>query len=121
MEILVKKKRRLQNIIYATVGGFDIIRIEAHALLKVEEAFSVGSVVPLRINGLDKHSGTLVADIAWELTRFSTPKVPAIGEVRRATVIFTYPHGAHCLLDNLVVGFVHRSSILGEVEERLDT
>ncbi len=116
----VKKKDKLQSVLYASVGNSLVVRVEVTELLDIESAFPVGSTVPVIVGTIDHYSELIDAEIAWDLTKFSLPNIVRVGEVREATVIRTAPYGARCLIDNRVIGFVHKSSVIGSVSENLN-
>lgn len=116
----VKKKYKLQSVIYASFGDDLIARVELTDILDVESAFPVGSVVPIILGNCDPYTGLFDAQIVWERTTFHLPNVVTLGEVREAPIIWVSPYGARCLIDNRVIGFMHKSSVIGSVPEHLN-
>ncbi len=116
----IKKKHRLQNVMYAQLDDQHIARVDVSELRDLEGVFPIGSQVPIRLKEADHFTGLIDASMAWEHTQLSIRNVPLVGEVRACAVIWTSPYGAHCLLDNRVVGFMHKSSVIGSIPEQLD-
>lgn len=117
----LKRKKKLQSVLYAELDGHDIARVDVSVLLDVETAFPVGSQIPIRAEAVDVHTGLIEASVVWEQTQFSTPNVILAGEIRSGVITSSSPYGAHCLLDNRVIAFIHKSSVIGSVSENLDT
>lgn len=117
----LKRKKKLQSVLYAEVDGHDIARIDVSELLDVETAFPVGSQIPIRAEAVDVYTGLIEANVEWEQTQFSTPNIISAGEIRSGVITRSSPYGAHCLLDNRVLVFIHKSTVLGMVSENLDT
>jgi len=115
-----KNRERLQSVVYAELDGPDIARIEVTDLLDVEADFPVGANIPVRAEKIDVYTNLIAATIAWEQTRFATPRALSIGTVRTAPVIWTAPNGAYCLLENRVTGFIRSSSVIGTVRDGLN-
>jgi predicted RNA-binding protein with RPS1 domain len=90
-----------------------------HKLLSVEDDFPVGSQIPIHVDDVDLYTNLINANIAWELTQYSSPRIPKAGDIESGVVIWTSPYGAHCLLDNRVIGFMHKSTVIGKIPEHL--
>jgi len=112
-----QNRHRLQNVIYAEIDSGELARIEVYDLKIVEEAFPIGSRIPLVVGEPDKYAFMYRADIDWDKTNFSDPKKFAIGAYVEAPAILLAQYGAKCLLADRVVGFLHRNSILGADSE----
>lgn len=119
-DYIQKKKDKFQSVLYASMGNDVIARVEITELLDIQSTFPVGSTVPIVVGKIDNHSGLVDAEIAWDLTPFTVPNCLRTGELREALVIWTSPNGVNCLIDNRVIGFIHKSSVIGSVKERLD-
>lgn len=117
----IKKKHKLQSVLYVELQDHDIARVDVSELLDVETAFPVGFSLPVRTEAVDDYTGLIEATVVWDLTQFSSPQYPPIGEIRSCVITGTSPYGAHCLLDNRVLAFMHKATVLGSVSENLNT
>lgn len=103
-----KNKHRLQSVIYALLEGGEIARIETMDLRNVEESFPTGTKIPLTLTGVDTHIGMYTAEILWDAGPFAIPRVPALGSILVAPIIWGHQDNAKCLLDDRVIGYIQR-------------
>ncbi len=114
------KKQKLQSVIYTLIENQWVLRITTSELRNPEEIFSIGSKIPVLIKKINVYTGMFEGEIFWQGTKISYKKMPTIGQIISATVVRVAPYGALCLLDDRVIGFMHKSSIATNTIERLE-